>query len=262
MIERAPSVASADDPAHTAPPVGGPAPGAAGTAHAAALLGRLRAEHRVLLLGQMARVIVHEFNNILTPTVVGSSVALSDNDPAMLRAALERALAGVQRAIAMAARVMSFARPGDTGGSCLVRDALDDALRVMPRPLEQDGVELRVELPDGLRVAAGRDVLGPILLNLLLNARAGLLRGHGFIRLAGSLDGARVHLEVSHHGRSASDRPGVAGRAADATAESDGMTLALEICRLLAEQHGAVLDLTAPEGAAPACRLTWPAAAD
>lgn len=161
--------------------------------------GRVTRLQRLAMLGEISGFVAHEFNNILTPLLAHAQVALRQpRDPERMALALERTVASVKRAAAVAESILELAKQegasseADGGGvpdkspvsretaivvhesssrdiigrtdvrRC-VRRAIDDAMGGL------DGVA--VEIEGGLCAAIGENELHQVLLNLVLNAR-------------------------------------------------------------------------------------------
>lgn len=71
----------------------------------------LEHQSRLATIGTIAGLIAHEFNNILTPVLTYSQMALAKpDDTALARRALERAAEGSERAAKIAAAILGFVR--------------------------------------------------------------------------------------------------------------------------------------------------------
>lgn len=204
--------------------------------HAERTLESLHAEldrqQRLATVGTIAGLIAHEFNNILTPMLGYTQMALArPDDPALARRALERAHESGERAAKIAAAILELLRGDDTlppmpasskGGEshdCAgtrVDVALDRALACLGRELSRDGITLRREWGgsgdcgergeaecDAPSVAMSGVALEHVLLNLILNARKAMLstgqaraarqgRRHELIVRARIVESARV----------------------------------------------------------------------
>lgn len=153
--------------------------------------GAVDSEHtqRLITLGTIAGLIAHEFNNILTPVVSYSQMALSSpNDQELSTKALQRALAGSERAAQIAQVILGFVRdeqrsstgnagPAQTAPSSGVRATLDAALVCMARTPDKDGIRLSIDVPADQHVRIRPVALQHVLLNLILNARNALQPG-------------------------------------------------------------------------------------
>ncbi len=136
-------------------------------------------------LGLLTGAIAHEFNNILTPVLSYARVAMDHpDDAALTRKALERVTTGIEKATRIAGSVLRLAGSSQQRGGephCRVRDALSGALAVLPEPMDQRGVTLRVDLAADLCVRMHQTDLEHVLLNLILNAIRAMEPGGGVL---------------------------------------------------------------------------------
>lgn len=146
------------------------------------------ASNRLSTLGILTGAIAHEFSNILTPVLSYARAALERPDDRELTArALERAAKGVEQASRVANAVLRLAGSGvdqdDEPALCDPAEAVQGALGCMGRRPEEDGVELRLVLPPGLRLRIRRTDLEHVLLNLLLNSVRALKPSGGVLEI-------------------------------------------------------------------------------
>ena len=229
----------------------------------------LLASQRLALLGSMAAMVAHEFNNLLTPITARAEAALlSDDDLPLMRKALERALKQSQRAVSVARRLLDLARDDQHRvESCSVADAVREAVETMVRPLEKDGIELRVAVPEELRVNARDDLLCQVLLNLLLNARRAMEGTRGTLSVSAVAKGDRVQIDVRDSGAGMPGNvlndvvnPFLAADPHQRPNDWQQVGLGLSVCRMIAYHHGATIRGLANEGRGCTFRLCWPAA--
>jgi signal transduction histidine kinase len=154
------------------------------------LQGQLAHAQRLAMLGTIAGLIAHEYNNLMTPVLSYAQLALGeDDDAALSRKALKIAAGGAQRAAEISSAILAFARDdglmvssatsaGTRGAgaespvSVDVGEAVRSALSVLARDPAKDGVRLSLSLGERPVRAAIRGVaLQQIVLNLVLNAR-------------------------------------------------------------------------------------------
>lgn len=234
----------------------------------------LDAASQLQTLGLLTGAIAHEFNNILTPILSYTKVALdAPEDQALCRRALERAAQGAERASRIATSVLRLAGRGlGEDERCSPAAALQAAVDCLPTPLDELGIDLHADLPRSLHAAMPQTDLEHIFLNLLLNAARALGSGGGAIRI--ELDSAAAG-ECSTWNTAGwatitfrDDGPGVPSHlAADLfnpvptrPAKGERPTrkgLGLVICRQLLEAVGGsiALEPTRSRGAAFALRL-------
>ncbi len=221
---------------------------------------------RLALLGSLAGMAAHEFNNLMTPVVALVEAALTAADPALTHKALDRTLIQVQRAIGLSDHLLALAhreyRPAEL---CSVAAAVREALETAVRPFQKDGIELRVTVPEELRVCAQEALLCQVLLNLLLNARQAMQGRRGVLTVTATADSDHVQIDVRDSGKGIPpDRLATVFNpflAADPRARpQDWQTvgLGLSVCRLIAHHHGATLRALPNDGPGCTFRLRWP----
>lgn len=142
----------------------------------------LERQERLATLGTIAGLIAHEFNNILTPILSYSQMALATpEDRELVVKALKRAADGADRAGQIAGAILGLVRrdhaPTARGAAqrCDLGEALERATACLARPLEKDGIRLRVDMCVGAEVAARSVAVEHVLLNLIINARSAML---------------------------------------------------------------------------------------
>ncbi|MCL2646433.1 MAG: ATP-binding protein [Phycisphaerales bacterium] len=172
---------------------------------------------KLATLGMMAAVLAHEFNNILTPMIAYTTVAVSDkSDDALRRKALEKALSGALRLSNISQSLLGFARNGGDNSPCVanVKQVVEETLSCLGRDFAKDAITLTLEIPESLQVGMNPGQLQQVLLNLIVNARAAMLSPEqvGPRRLtivARPQDNHLVHISVADTG------PGFAADIAD-----------------------------------------------
>ena len=87
---------------------------------------RLLHRERIASIGTLAGGVAHEFNNILTPILLYSQVALSDAPPdSALAKDLTRIVAAAHRARGLVMRILTFSRQMDAPQTSVFRAAAD-----------------------------------------------------------------------------------------------------------------------------------------
>jgi signal transduction histidine kinase len=111
-------------------------------------------------------------------------------------------------------------------------------------------VDIAVDAPPALGLAADRELLERVLVNLLVNA---LRHGRGDVQLAAAADEDGVRFSVADHGPGipAAERAHVFemfGQGARSRAERRGAGIGLAFCKLAVEAHGGRIWLESEEG--------------
>ena len=241
----------------------------------------LQHSHRLATLGTIASIIAHEYNNILTPMISYAQLALAKpDDHELLLKAVEKALAGAERAAHISSSLLGFAREADERHAARLPETIDEAINCLGRDPRKDGIDLVINVPD-VQVAISPLNLEQVVVNLVFNARKAMHRTGGTIRITGKATGAMVYLEVSDTGPgippAVLDRifePFVTAPAdgGDADAEDDtssrsprarkGTGLGLCICRDLIRSAGGSIHVESRPGEGATFRITLPVAED
>ncbi len=147
----------------------------------------LTRSHRLTTLGTLASIIAHEYNNILTPIVSYAQMSLADPDnKELMRKAVEKSLAGAERAAKISSSLLGFSREHDRRQTAPLRQTIDEAVATLARPPERDGIALTVDVPE-VELAIDPLSLQQVLVNLLLNARKAMRRTGGAVTIRAEL---------------------------------------------------------------------------
>lgn len=233
----------------------------------------LSTSERLAELGLWAAMVAHEFNNILTPVLSYSQIALSKPDDRELATqALERAASGVERAVAVAELILDFLRASsgqEAGVRCEIETCLDGALAGMGRDLAEGNVLIHRRIQAGLSAAIREAGLGQVFHNLLTNSWQALSEaGGGEIEIEGGVCSTwnnRVEIWFRDTGpglpRGARDR--LMGSWEDATLSNGGAKgngLGLLVCRKMLEGAGGSIEVVDEKGWGAVFRIVLPAA--
>jgi signal transduction histidine kinase len=149
----------------------------------------------------MTAMVAHEFNNILTPIV--NYAQMAREDPRLLRKAIDRAAAGGQRATDICRALLDMTAQGPSRPEAVrLADLVADVLSAAARDPRRDGIELAVDVPEGLVARTRRVELHQVLTNLFMNAREAVLAAPGQRRIdiAASRDNDAVVISVRDTG--------------------------------------------------------------
>lgn len=228
--------------------------------------------HRLATLGTIASIIAHEYNNILTPILSYGQLALAKpDDSALMKTAVEKAVAGAERAANISSSLLGFAREADQEHAANLQPTIQDTFGCLGRDPEKDGIDVTVDVPD-VQVAISPLNLQQVLLNLILNAKQAMQRNRGgTIRITGHIEGTLLHLDVADSGpgipEDIKDRlfePFVTHRqhSPNDPAERKGTGLGLCICRDLIRNAGGQISFDSTPGKGTTFHLTVPVADD
>ena len=227
--------------------------------------------HRLATLGTIASIIAHEYNNILTPMISYAQLALAKpQDHALMRKAVEKSLAGAERAAHISASLLGFAREADEQHAASLAKTLEASVACLAREPKRDGIELTIDVPE-VQLAISPLSLQQVLVNLLLNARQAMKRGGGKITVTARVQAELVHIDVADTGpgipaqiRDRLFEPFVTCRhgADDSGGEPKGTGLGLSICRDLIRGAGGDIAVSSTPGHGATFHITLPKADD
>ncbi len=215
---------------------------------------------RLAALGTAVTKINHDLRNILATARLVTDGLAASAAPEVRRIA-SRLLEAIDRAVALCTRTLDFSREG-APPLTPSRFPLAPLIDEIGPGLAVSELELTIEctIPRGLAVAADRDQLYRVFLNLARNAvEAGARR----LRFSAADEAGAIAIEI------ADDGPGLPPKAQEnlfrpffGSARPGGSGLGLAIARELMRAHGGELALVSSTGAGTVFRLILPAFAD
>ena len=231
---------------------------------------RMQLEHvsRVALAGELAASLAHEVNQPLTAIVANAEagqhmLAAGGPHDADLAEVLDDIVAQGLRASDVIRELREFLRTGHPDARPVdLSDLVHDMVPLVRREFEDSGVQLRLDLADGLPLVDGRRVqLGQVVVNLLMNACEALMgqQGDRVVTITTGTRGDRVEMVVHDNGPGLA--PDVAERIFDpfVTTKTTGMGMGLAICRSIAEAHRGRLTADSPAEGGLSVTLSLPA---
>ncbi len=239
-------------------------------AHArlAALQDALESAHRLALAGQLAAGLAHELNNLLTPAVAYLHLAESrPTDADLQRKAVGTATRSLDDASRIIRVMLDFAAPHAAEyADALVGEVVERARTTADAYDAHRRVDVRLDIPDDLRVAVQPIALQQVMVNLMLNASAAMAGRSGaelFIEAARDGAGGAV-IDVRDTGPGVPDEVAATLFEPFVTTKADadvpgGSGLGLMVCRQLVEKAGGTIELVPSEpGAGAHFRMRLP----
>lgn len=154
------------------------APSAHGLSYDNVSAGQWLEVQRQALLGQIAAIVVHEFNNLMTPVLTWADQARTTGR--LSERGLDYTLDNTQRAVGIARRLLTFAQqPNADPRPCDPDEALEAALRMLGRPLQRDNIALEAQLAGSPAVLAEPLLLQQYFLNMTVDVREELVPAGG-----------------------------------------------------------------------------------
>jgi signal transduction histidine kinase len=215
-----------------------------------ALREQLTESQRLATIGTIAAVIAHEFNNLLTPIVSYSHYALQSAqgpkpDMELICKALSKAFASAEKAGKICTAMLGLARGESSFNQVRVQGLVDEALMVLARDPQKDGIALRVHIPADLCVTGDDVQLEQVLLNLMINARQAMIGKGGSLTIkASATEQNEVKIQVIDTGPGIPEhlmakifQPFFTTKGTTRKDESRGTGLGLAICKDIIEHH-------------------------
>ena len=236
---------------------------------------QLTETQRLATIGTISAIIAHEFNNLLTPILSYSQIALSSfekekPDFELIKKALTKSFTSADKAGKICASMLGLARGESSFQLVSVQKLVDEVLMVMARDPQKDGLALRVQVQPDLCVNADPIQLEQVLLNLLINAR------HAMSGRAGSLtikahnlnNDQNIRLQVIDTGPGIPEKllpkifqPFFTTKSTAKKGESKGTGLGLAICKEIVEHHQGHIEVESTVGKGTTFSIILPKAA-
>lgn len=210
-----------------------------------ALRQQLLHAHRLSSVGELASSIAHEFNNILTTIINSAKLGSRNPDPAEKQQAFERVVKAGQRAAAIAAGMLGFARKGGSHRQvCDVARLVEEVLTLTEKDLSKHRVHVETRFLSRPIACVVPGQVEQILVNLVINARQAMTTGGRLkIEVRENPAGDTVEVKVADTGVGippdqlrqifepffTTKQPDEYGRG--------GTGLGLSVCRQIIEQH-------------------------
>ena len=161
---------------------------------------------RLSSVGTMTAMVVHEFNNILTPII--NYAQMAKDDSRYVPKALDVAIDSGERAAEICRAILGFSREAaDTAERFSVREVVNDTLSTAVGYKKRDAIEFSCDIPDEIEVVGLKVELQQVIMNLLINARAAVLERDNIkkthqrkIEITAHVKSGRVVLRISDNG--------------------------------------------------------------
>lgn len=224
---------------------------------------------RLASLGTMAAMVAHEYNNLMTPIVTFAQYAIDQDDPELMRSAVEKCLKQAVRASHLSDRILNLATDQCTTPAAIaLKEAVEESLDCLGRDLSKDNIGLTVEVDPELKILSNAASFQQVLINLIQNARQAMLgrRGRLTIRAEEADDEIRLSIVDTGSGIRGEDLDGIFEPFFTTKSRADrpdkrGIGLGLTVCKDIIAEHGGRIEVESRLGHGTTFTLIYPAAA-
>jgi signal transduction histidine kinase len=204
-------------------------------------------------IGTVTCMIAHEINNLLTPPANYAALALKNpDDKALAEKALQKAMRNCEQASKIMASMLAVANgemeeKKDTPLSTLV----EEIFQCLCRDFAKDGITVKTQIPEDLKVRAVPVQIQQVLMNLILNAREAMIGRSGVLTIEAHTTADAVEIEVSDTGCgiAADDLKNIfepfftTKRDKESQGQHSGSGLGLAFCKDVIDAHGGCISV-------------------
>ncbi|MHC4555508.1 MAG: sensor histidine kinase [Planctomycetota bacterium] len=197
-------------------------------------------------LGMAWAMTAHELNNLLTPIVSYTQLALQNpHDAELSEKALKKAERLSTQAGQMLEKVMLLANPDSVQTeTCKVSALLDDVFGCIGRDFSKDKIKLILDVDEELCVTADANSLRQVMMNLILNARHAMRERGGTLRIAAFENAEFTGIEISDTGCGIDpDKLHHIFTPFYTDGKKNGNGLGLAFCQKVIESHGGCISV-------------------
>lgn len=212
-------------------------------------------------LGMAWAMTAHELNNLLTPIVTYTQLALQNpQDAALTEKALKKAERLSTQAGKVLEKVMVLANPGSAQiETCNISALFNDVFDCIGRDFAKDKINLIMDVDDDFDVTADPYALRQVMMNLLLNAHHAMRDRGGTLRIRTSEEAEFKCIEISDTGQGmASDKLHHIFTPFYTDGKRNGNGLGLAYCRKVIESHGGCISVESHVGQGSRFRILLP----
>jgi len=231
---------------------------------------QLIATQKLSTIGTMSCMAAHEFNNLLTPIITYSELALKyPDDIELAHKTISKIIKHANQASLIVQSMLGLVRsttqtPEETNLTQLVKDCFS----CLARNLSKDSITVRTEIDPALTINVVRNQFQQILVNLIINARQAMLANGGTLTISAGKDDRdnTINITVSDTGLGIApeniDRifePFFTTKNNSQNPDLQGTGLGLMVCRHIVEAHGGTISVTSVPNKGATFTITIPA---
>lgn len=153
-------------------------------------------------IGTAGYMIAHEINNLLTPLANYAALALKNSkDRSLTEKALEKIVQGCERATKVMESILAMAK-GQSQEKEIAQliTLVEGVFTCLCRDFTKDGITVKIQIPEDLRIWVVPVQMQQVLMNLILNARDAMLPRGGILVIKAKESGDSTYIEVNDTG--------------------------------------------------------------
>jgi signal transduction histidine kinase len=219
-------------------------------------------------IGTITHMIAHEMNNLLTPVGNYATLAMESPDDKRL---VEKALAKTAKSYVRAAKIMGSLLAMADGKTQEKKNArlivlIEEIFTCLCRDFSKDGITVKIQIPEELKVWAVPVQIQQVLMNLILNARDAMLPRGGILNIKATESSDAVQVEVADTGSGI--EPGDMRKIFESffTTKTDrssasqhsGSGLGLAFCKKIIDAHGGCISVESQPDKGSTFTITLP----
>lgn len=220
-------------------------------------------------LGSAMCMIAHEINNILTPLLSYTQLALRQSEDHQLALrTIEKTTNATRQACRIMESIIDLAHGKQMKQQFVqVRKLVDEVFICLARDFEKDRISVNLDIQEDLKVYCVPVQIQQVLMNLILNARQAMLGSGGILTISAYSHPGSVTIEVRDTGpgipRQLVDRvfdPFFSTKQRCTDDEPCGAGLGLAFCKLVVDAHGGTVSVESVHQKGTVFRIDLPAA--
>lgn len=212
-------------------------------------------------LGMAWAMTAHELNNLLTPIVTYSQLALQyPQDTELTEKALKKAERLSSQAGQILEKVMTLANcQAAQKTKSNLSSLIDDVFSALARDFSKDRIKVTIDVDKELTVWAEPGTLSQVIMNLVLNARHALSDCGGSMRITASQDDSFTRIEIEDTGCGIEpERLRTIFTPFYTNGKQNGKGLGLTYCQKVIEAHGGCISAESEAGSGTRFKIVLP----
>jgi two-component system NtrC family sensor kinase len=230
---------------------------------------QLIATQKLTTIGTMSCMVAHEFNNLLTPIITYSQLAMKyPDDMELAQKTIHKIIKHANQAALIVQSMLGLVRSTDqTQEKTNLTELIKDCFSCLARNLSKDSITVKTDIDPDLTINVIRNQFQQILLNLIINARQAMLEKGGTLRISACNDNDRtVKILVSDTGSGITTEnidhifePFFTTKNNTRNPDLQGTGLGLMVCRHIVEAHEGTISVTSTPQQGATFTITIPA---